>query len=66
MEIVPRSENDYIINAKASKGKKQEVFNDEILISTTDADRLKKYSKDNVSVTMHQQQLLNNLYLYVP
>jgi phosphoribosyl 1,2-cyclic phosphodiesterase len=50
MEIVPRSENDYIINARASKGKKKDVFNDEILISNIDADRLKKYIKDNFMV----------------
>jgi hypothetical protein len=50
MEIAPRSENDYIINARASKGKKKDVFNDEILISNINADRLKKYIKDNFRV----------------
>ncbi len=50
MEIAPRSENEYVINARASKGKKKNVFNDEILISHTDAERLKKYIKDNFRV----------------
>ena len=50
IEIAPRSENEYVINARASKGKKKNVFNDEILISTTDADKLKKYIKDNFRV----------------
>jgi hypothetical protein len=50
IEIAPRSENEYVINARASKGKKKNVFNDEILISTTDAERLKKYIKDNFRV----------------
>ena len=45
-----KSENEYVINAKASKGKKKNVFNDEILISNTDAERLKKYIKDNFMV----------------
>jgi hypothetical protein len=47
MEIAPRSENEYVIDARASKGKKKNVFNDEILISKIDAERLKKYIQDN-------------------
>jgi hypothetical protein len=50
IEIEPRLESDYVINTRASKGKKKHVFNDEILISTTDADRLKKYIKHNFRV----------------
>ena len=50
IEIAPRSENEYVINARASKGKKKNVFNDEILISNIDAERLKKYIKDNFRV----------------
>ena len=50
IEIASRSENEYIIKARASKGKKKNVFNDEILISNIDADRLKKYIKDNFMV----------------
>ena len=50
IEIAPRSENEYVINARASKGKKKNVFNDEILISNIDADRLKKYINDNFRV----------------
>jgi phosphoribosyl 1,2-cyclic phosphodiesterase len=50
IEIAPSSKNEYIINAIASKGKKKNVFNDEILISTIDAERLKKYIKDNCRV----------------
>jgi hypothetical protein len=50
IEMAPRSENEYVINARASKGKKKNVFNDEILISTIDAERLKKYIKDNFRV----------------
>jgi hypothetical protein len=49
IEMAPRSENEYIIKAKASKGKKN-VFNDEILISNVDAQRLKKYIKDKFMV----------------
>ena len=44
MEIVPRSENEYLINARASKGKKKNVFNDEILISNTDAENFRVYN----------------------
>jgi hypothetical protein len=47
IEIAPRSENEYAIKARASKGKKKNVFNDEILISNTDAERLKKYIQGN-------------------
>jgi phosphoribosyl 1,2-cyclic phosphodiesterase len=50
IEIAPRSENEYVINARASKGKKENVFNDEILISNIDAEKLKKYVKDNFRV----------------
>jgi hypothetical protein len=42
IEIAARSEIEYVINARASKGKKKNVFNDEILISNIDAERLKK------------------------
>jgi phosphoribosyl 1,2-cyclic phosphodiesterase len=50
IEIAPRSENEYVINARASKDKKKNVFNDEILISNTDAQKLKKYIQDNFRV----------------
>jgi len=50
IEIAPRSENEYVINARASKGKKKNVFNDEILISNTDAEKLKTYIKENFRV----------------
>jgi phosphoribosyl 1,2-cyclic phosphodiesterase len=50
IEIAPNSENEYVINARASKGKKKDVFNGEILISNIDAERLKKYIKDNFRV----------------
>ena len=50
IEIAPRSENEYAIKARASKGKKKTVFNDEILISNTDAERLKKYIQENFRV----------------
>jgi hypothetical protein len=50
IEIAPRSENEYVINARASKGKKKNVFNDEILISNTDAERLKTYIQENFRV----------------
>ena len=50
IEIAPRSENENIIKARASKGKKKNVFNDEILISSTDAERLKKYIQENFRV----------------
>jgi phosphoribosyl 1,2-cyclic phosphodiesterase len=47
IEIMRKSENEYVINARASKGKKKNVFNDEILINNIDAERLKKYIRDN-------------------
>jgi hypothetical protein len=50
IDIAPRSENEYTIKARASKGKKKVVFNDEILISNTDAERLKKYIQENFRV----------------
>ncbi|HEY6883761.1 MAG TPA: MBL fold metallo-hydrolase [Nitrososphaeraceae archaeon] len=50
IEIAPRSENEYAIKARASKGKKKNVFNDEIWISNTDAERLKKYIQENFRV----------------
>ncbi|MFL6412993.1 MAG: hypothetical protein ACJ71K_17355 [Nitrososphaeraceae archaeon] len=50
IEIIPRSENEYIIKARASKGKKKNVFNDEILISKMDAERLKKYIQENFRI----------------
>jgi phosphoribosyl 1,2-cyclic phosphodiesterase len=50
IEIAQRSENEYVINARASKGKKKNVFNDEILISNTDAEKLKTYIKENFRV----------------
>ena len=50
IEIAPTSENEYVINARASKGKKKNVFNDEILISNADAERLKKYIRENSRV----------------
>jgi phosphoribosyl 1,2-cyclic phosphodiesterase len=50
IEIAPRSGNEYVINARASKGKKKNVFNDEILISNTDAEKLKKHIQDNFRV----------------
>ena len=50
MEIVPKTANQYVINTRTSKWKKKNVFNDEILISSTDAQRLKKYINDNFMV----------------
>ena len=47
MEIVPTTENKYAIKVRASKGKKKNVFNDDIMITSTDAEKLKKYIKDN-------------------
>jgi hypothetical protein len=49
MEIVPTSENKYAIRIRASKGKKKSVFNDDIMISSTEAEKLKRYIKDNFS-----------------
>jgi phosphoribosyl 1,2-cyclic phosphodiesterase len=47
MEIVPATENKYAIKVRASKGKKKNVFNDDIMITRTDAEKLKRYIKDN-------------------
>lgn len=47
MEIVPASENKYAIRIRASKGKKKSVFNDDIMIASTEAEKLKRYIKDN-------------------
>ena len=47
MEIVPTTENKYAIKVRASKGKKKNVFNDDIMITSTDAEKLKRYVKDN-------------------
>ena len=47
IEIVPTSENKYAIRIRASKGKKKSVFNDDIMISSTEAEKLKRYIKDN-------------------
>lgn len=52
MEILPKTENEYVIKARASKGKKKNVFNYEILINNVDAQRLKKYIKDNFMVNV--------------
>jgi phosphoribosyl 1,2-cyclic phosphodiesterase len=49
MEIVPTSENKYAIRIRASKGKKKSVFNDDIMITSTEAEKLKRYIKDNFS-----------------
>jgi phosphoribosyl 1,2-cyclic phosphodiesterase len=46
MEIIPKTENEYTIKIRASKGKKN-VFNDDILINGTDAQRLKRYIEEN-------------------
>ena len=45
MEIT-KTENEYVINVRASKGKKN-VFNDDILVNSTDAQRLKRYINEN-------------------
>ena len=47
IEIVPTSENKYAIRIRASKGKKKSVFNDDIMISSTEAEKLTRYIKDN-------------------
>src|SRR5690349_19595529 len=49
MEIVPASENKYAIKIRVSKGKKKSVFNDDIMIASTEAEKLKRYIKDNFS-----------------
>ena len=47
MEIVRKAENEYAIKVRASKGKKKNVFNEDILVNNTDAQRLKTYIKEN-------------------
>ena len=47
MEIVRKSENEYAIKVRAYKGKKKNVFNEDILVNNTDAQRLKAYIKEN-------------------
>jgi hypothetical protein len=47
IEIVPATENKCAIKVRASKGKKKNVFNDDIMITSTDAEKLKRYIKDN-------------------
>jgi phosphoribosyl 1,2-cyclic phosphodiesterase len=48
MEIIPKTESgEYAIKIRASKGKKKNVFNDDILVSSFDAQRLKRYIKEN-------------------
>jgi phosphoribosyl 1,2-cyclic phosphodiesterase len=46
IEITPMTGNEYAITVRASKGKKN-VFSDDILISSTDAQRLKRYINEN-------------------
>ena len=46
MEITSKSENEYAISVRASKGKKN-VFNDDILVNSIDAQRLKRYINEN-------------------
>jgi phosphoribosyl 1,2-cyclic phosphodiesterase len=47
IEIIPKPENsEYYIRIRASKGKKN-VFSDDILINNRDAQRLKRYIKEN-------------------
>ena len=48
MEIIPKTESgEYAIKIRASKGKKKNVFIDDILVSSFDAQRLKRYIKEN-------------------
>jgi hypothetical protein len=47
IEIKAMSESEYVIKARVSKGNKKNVFNDEILISNLNAQKLKQYIKDN-------------------
>jgi hypothetical protein len=47
IEIVRKAENEYVIKVRASKGKKKNVFNEDILVNNTDAQRLKTYIKEN-------------------
>ena len=46
MEITPKTENEYSISVRASKGKKN-IFSDDILVNSTDAQRLKRYINEN-------------------
>jgi hypothetical protein len=46
LEITPKTENEYAISVRASKGKKN-VFTDDILVNSTDAQRLKRYINEN-------------------
>lgn len=46
IEITSKTENEYVIGVRASKGKKN-VFNDDILVNSTDAQRLKRYINEN-------------------
>jgi phosphoribosyl 1,2-cyclic phosphodiesterase len=47
IEIVRKAENEYAIKVRASKGKKKNVFNEDILVNNTDAQRLRTYIKEN-------------------
>ena len=46
IEITPKTENEYAISVRASKGKKN-IFSDDILVNSTDAQRLKRYINEN-------------------
>jgi hypothetical protein len=46
IEITSKTENEYVISVRASKGKKN-VFNDDILVNSTDAQRLNRYINEN-------------------
>ena len=47
MEIVSKSEEEaYVIKIRVSRGKKN-LFKDDIFVSNSDAQRLKKYIKEN-------------------
>jgi phosphoribosyl 1,2-cyclic phosphodiesterase len=49
MEIVPSKsqEEAYVIKIRVARGKKKNVFQDDIFVSNSDAQRLKKYIKEN-------------------
>jgi hypothetical protein len=47
MEIIAKTESEYAIKVRATKGKKKNVFNDDILINSSDAQRLERYIKEN-------------------
>jgi len=47
IEIVRKAENEYAIKVRAYKGKKKNVFNEDIVVNNTDAQRLKTYIKEN-------------------